>query len=190
VFAVERYVEKPTLARAKRLLADGRHLWNGGTFAFRPLAFLEACVQHLPAVAQPLLAAYARRSTPYGSRGLDRVYASLPSVSVDHGVMEKAAHVETVAADLDWDDLGSWDAVARHRKADAAGNAVKGAATLVDARNCVVDASGGHVALLGVEDLIVVRSKDSVLVARRGQGERVREVVERLKAERRGDLLS
>lgn len=190
VHTVERYVEKPSLPKAKRLLAGGAHLWNGGTFAFRPLSFLEPLSRHLPAVAQPLLAAYAKRPTPYARRGLARVYADLPSVSVDHGVMEKAERVETVAARLDWDDLGSWDAVARHRRTDRAGNSVKGEATLVDAKGCVVDAAGGHVALLGVEDLIVVRTADAVLVAKRGQGERVREVVERLKGQGHGGLVS
>lgn len=187
---VERYVEKPPLARAQKLLADGKHLWNGGTFAFRPLAFLEPLARLLPAVAQPLLAAYARKKTRYADRGLARAYAGMPSVSVDHGVMEKVKDVATVSAPLDWDDLGSWDAVARHRRADRAGNRVRGEATLVDAKDCVVDASGGHVALLGVEDLIVVRARDTVLVAKRGSGERVREIVARLLAEGRGDLVT
>jgi mannose-1-phosphate guanylyltransferase len=189
VHRVERYVEKPPLARAKKMLADGKHLWNGGTFAFRPLAFLEPLTAHLPGVAQPLLAAYAKRRTHYAKRGLARAYAGMPSVSVDHGVMEKAKDVVTVAASLDWDDLGSWDAVARHRRTDRAGNRVRGAVTLVDAQDCVVDAADGHVALLGVEDLIVVRTKDTVLVARRGSGERVREMVARLESEARRDLV-
>jgi mannose-1-phosphate guanylyltransferase len=98
--------------------------------------------------------------------------------------------VEVVAADLAWDDLGSWDAVARHRRPDARGNRVRGSATLVGARDCLVDAGSGHVALLGVEDVVVVTTDDAVLVARRGLGERVRDVVARLRAEGRGDLLA
>ena len=103
--------------------------------------------------------------------------------------MERTRHVEVVASDVEWDDLGSWDAVARHRTADGRGNRVRGEVTAVDAKDCVVDAGDGHVALLGVEGLIVVRTGDSVLVARRGRGEDVREIVKRLEAEGREDLL-
>lgn len=189
VHAVERFLEKPPLARARRLLADGRHRWNGGTFAFQSTVLLDALRRHLPAVADPLRRADAVRGSAARARAVRRAYAGLPSISVDHGVMERAGGIECVAADLSWDDLGSWDAVARHRRADRAGNRVRGAATLVDAADCVVDAADGHVALLGVSDLIVVRTADTVLVARRGAGERVREVVERLRAEGRADLL-
>jgi mannose-1-phosphate guanylyltransferase len=104
--------------------------------------------------------------------------------------MERANGVETVAAAIDWDDLGSFDAVARRRRPDALGNRVRGAATLVDAHDCVVEAEAGHVALLGVRDLIVVRTGDTVLVLPRGQGERVREIVRELEAQGRGDLLT
>ncbi len=189
VHRVERYVEKPSLARARRRLADGRHRWNGGTFAFQPEAFLGALRRHLPAVAGPLEAACSARTASARRRALARAYPTLPSVSVDHGVMERATGVESLAATLSWDDLGSWDAVGRHRRADARGNAVRGAATLVDADGCLVDVAAGHVALLGVRDLIVVRTADTLLVAPRGAGERVREVVERLRQEGRGDLL-
>lgn len=189
VHRVERYVEKPALAKARRLLADGRHRWNGGTFAFRPDVFLAALRAHLPDVAGPLEAACGVRSDRARARALSRAYPGLPSISVDYGVMEKADRVETVAASLSWDDLGSWDAVARHRRPDARGNCARGAVTLVDADGCVVEAASGHVALLGVRDLIVVRTGDTVLVAPRGAGERVREVVERLKAQGREDLV-
>jgi mannose-1-phosphate guanylyltransferase len=187
---VERFVEKPTLAVANRLLADGRHRWNGGTFAFRREVLLAALRAHVPALHDALDAVFRLRAGPRRARALARAYAGLASISFDHAVMERTAHVETVAAALDWDDLGSFDALARRRRGDAAGNAARGDVTLVDASGCVVEAAEGHVALLGVKDLIVVRTKDAVLVLPRGQGERVREVVERLKAAGRADLLS
>jgi mannose-1-phosphate guanylyltransferase len=190
VFRVERFVEKPTLAVANRLLADGRHRWNGGTFAFRREVLLAALRAHVPALHDALDAVFRLRAGPRRARALARAYAGLASISFDHAVMERTAHVETVAAALDWDDLGSFDALARRRRGDAAGNAARGDVTLVDASGCVVEAAEGHVALLGVKDLIVVRTKDAVLVLPRGQGERVREVVERLKAAGRADLLS
>jgi mannose-1-phosphate guanylyltransferase len=189
IYEVEDYIEKPAPDIARRLSSDGRHLWNGGTFAFRPDVLLEEAAAHLPEVAAPLTAAFAK----WGRRGfataLAKAYDAIPSISVDYGIMERTKRVETLASDLEWDDLGSWDAVARHRTADEKGNQVRGDVTLVDAANCVVDAAEGHVALLDVDDLVVVRTKDTVLVTRRGRGERIRDVVARLEKEGREDLL-
>lgn len=190
VYMVERYVEKPGASRARRLVADGRHLWNGGTFAFLPKVLLAEAERHLPEVALPLAEAFEA----WGRRGFHRAlcgaYDTIPSISIDYGVMERTDRAEVLAADLEWDDLGSWDAVARHRRPDASGNRVRGDVTLVDTKDCVVEADGGHVALLGVKNLVVVRTADAVLVARRGRGESVREVVRRLEEAGREDLLA
>jgi len=190
IHQVECYVEKPSAARARRLATDGRHLFNGGTFAFRPEVLLAEAAAHLPEVAIPIAEAQALDAEADRRAALARAYDVIPSISVDYGIMERTKRVEVLASDLTWDDLGSWDAVARTRRPDASGNAVRGSATLVDTRDCVVDAGEGHVALLGVKDLLVVRTGDTVLVARRGRGEDVRKVVERLEAEGREDLLT
>lgn len=194
VFDVDRFIEKPKLPKARRMARDGKHLWNGGTFAFRAGVFLEALATHLPKVHAPLARAFARFTPGKPDarafvRALAAAYAKVPAISVDYGVMERADVVETVVADLSWDDLGSWDAVARHRTPDRAGNRTRGAVTAVDTSDCVVDAGEGHVALLGVSDLIVVRTGDTVLVARKGQSEDVRKVVDALRREGRGDLV-
>jgi mannose-1-phosphate guanylyltransferase/mannose-1-phosphate guanylyltransferase/mannose-6-phosphate isomerase len=190
VHRVLRYVEKPPLAKAKRLLAGGRHRWNGGTFAFRPEVLLEEARRLTPEVVAALEAALGVHGAPARRRALAKAYAGLPSASIDTAIMERARRVETVAAALTWDDLGSFDAVARRRRPDARGNRVRGKATLVDADGCVVEAAAGHVALLGVKDLIVVRTGDTVLVLPRGAGERVREIVKQLELEGREDLLT
>ena len=189
VYEVRRFVEKPTAARARRMLKGGRHLFNGGTFAFLPRVMLEEGRAHLPEVAEPLARAFEAWGRRSFSRALARAYDEIPSISVDYGIMERTRKVETVAAVLDWDDLGSWDAVARHRRPDAAGNRTRGPVTLVDSSGCVVDAEEGHVALLGMQDVTVVRTGDTVLVMPRGRGEDVRKVVGRLEAEGREDLL-
>ena len=189
IHRVEAYVEKPSAARARAMVKGRKHLWNGGTFAFRPDVFLDETAAHLPNVAAPLESAFAQFGRRTFAASLKKAYAAMPSISVDFGVMERAAEVEVVAANFAWDDLGSWDAVARHRKPDDRGNLVRGDVTAVDSSDCVVDVEHGHVALLGVKDLIVVRTKDTVLVAKRGKGESVRDVVERLKAAGRDDLV-
>lgn len=186
---VQRYVEKPDARVAARIWNDGRHAWSGGTFAFRPAVFLDALARHLPAVHEPLAHAMERHGRRGFGAALARAYEAMPAISVDYGVMEKTSPQEVYVGDFDWDDLGSWDAVARHRRPDRAGNRLRGPVTVVDSRDCVVDSDGGHVALLGVEDLVVVRTADAVLVARRGRGEDVRAVVERLRRAGHGDLV-
>ena len=129
---VERYVEKPSIGRARRYVADGNHLWNGGTFAFRPDTFIETLHETLPEVAEPFDDAFAQFGRRRFARALRDAYDAVPSVSVDYGVMERAPRVDVVVGTFEWDDLGSWDAVGRHRKTDKAGNTSRGAATLVD----------------------------------------------------------
>ena len=189
VYVVQRFVEKPKAARAKRLVAGGRHLWNGGTFAFRPEILLAEAAEHLPEVATPIATAFERWGKRNFRAALAEAYDAVPSISVDYGIMERTQHVEVLASDIEWDDLGSWEAVARHRRPDAQGNRTRGDVTAVDAKDCVVDAGEAHVALLGVEGLIVVRTGDTVLITRRGRGEDVREIVKRLETEGREDLL-
>lgn len=187
---VLRFREKPSKRLASRMSSDGHHSWNGGTFAFRPEIFIDELERSQPEIAAPLERAFARHGTRGFSAALRRAYAALPSISVDHAVMEHANAVEVLVSDIEWDDLGSWDAAARHRAEDPDGNRLRGDVTAVDTRDCIVDADVGHIALVGVKDLIVVRTGDTVLVARRGHGQDVRKVVERLRDEGREDLLS
>ena len=181
VHAVRRFVEKPSLVVAKRYLRGGRHLWNLGTFAFLPAVYLRAMARHFPSGARALEGALAR------------TYPTIPPISVDYAVMERVAphELEIALGDFDWDDLGSWDAVARHADADPAGNSLPKGSLAVDSKRSHVRVDDGTmVALLGVDDLVVVRTKDALLVAKRGRGEDVRDVVARLKIAKRGDLLS
>jgi mannose-1-phosphate guanylyltransferase/mannose-6-phosphate isomerase len=187
VHAVARYVEKPARPAANRFVRSGRHLWNLGTFAFTPKAFLDAFATHFPEGAQAFAPVLATKR--FGPR-LAAAYRAVPSISVDYAVMEKCRDLEVLATSFDWDDLGSWDAVARHASADAQGNVLGAGHLAVDAVDCFVRADDGTaVALLGVSDLIVVRTKDALLVARRGRGEDVRKVYEAWKAKGREDLL-
>lgn len=174
VHRVESFVEKPDVARAERYLAGGRHLWNLGLFAWRPQAFLDALARHLPVTARLLAEA-----TTDGA--LDAAYAAIPSISVDHAVLEKHDAVECVPCSFTWDDLGSFAAAARHLPADAAGNTSIGPVVALDSKGCVAWAEPGHMtALLGVEDLIVVHAHGVTLVAPKARAEEVRRLVEAL----------
>lgn len=175
VHAVTRFVEKPPRAAANRYVKSGRFLWNLGSFAFRPDAFLAAMDLAFPEGAAAFAALRAAKRTLPAK--VAAAYRAVPSISVDYAVMEKAKDLEVLAASFDWDDLGSWDAVARHAAPDAAGNVAPEGTVAVDATDCFVRAEDGTaVALLGVTDLVIVRTKDALLVARRGRGEDVRKI--------------
>ncbi|TMA68349.1 MAG: mannose-1-phosphate guanyltransferase [Deltaproteobacteria bacterium] len=178
---VEAFVEKPDRARAAALLAGGRVLWNSGIFAWRASAILAALRTHLPALVAALERALGRRDP----KGLAAAYRRLPAVSIDTGVLERAARVAVVRARFAWADVGSWAALeAFWRTGGNGGNAVRGRALPIDSRGCVVDSPRRLVALVGVDDLVVVDSPDALLVCRKDRAQDVRLVVEELR--RRG----
>lgn len=179
--AVARFVEKPPLARAKRFLREGRHLWNSGMFAWSTQAFLEAARAHAGDTAR----VFERRGS------VARAWSSLPALSIDHGVMEHAHGALVLPVEWSWNDVGSWPALAEVVAADAQGNVASGGALLVaeDARGNIVHAAPGEtVALLGVHDLVVVRAGRALLVCPRSRAQDVRRIVARLEREAPGEL--
>lgn len=172
-----RFVEKPSRALAEEFLASGRFLWNSGQFFFRASAILEAIDAHLPGLAAGLSA--LRTSGP---ESIHDIFPTLPSISIDHGVMEKAQGVRVVPADFGWSDVGSWTTAWELAAKDAAQNGVTDADTvLVDTDGCYVRARPGKiVALIGVSDLVVVDTDDALLIMPRDRAQDVKLVVEAL----------
>jgi len=175
--AVARFIEKPDLARAQSLLEGGDVLWNGGIFAWRVERILAELRRWTPDVVGPLEHALKRGT----ARALAQAYARVPSVSIDTGVMERAERVAVVRATFPWSDVGSWAAVADLWRNGHEANAVRGSAVLVDSTGCVVDAGSRLVALVGVEDLVVVDTPDALLVCPKGRAQDVRLIVEELR---------
>lgn len=184
IFAVERFVEKPDRETAVRYLSDGGFLWNSGMFVFPAALMWVEIARLLPDLAAGI-------ETIVGEPAeVGRVYPRLPSISIDYGVMEKTDQIGVLPASFGWSDVGSWDAAMTIGTADARGNVTRGDVLLIDSKRTLVDAETGRfVALVGVEDLMVVDTEDALLVIRRGESQRVREVVEALKAVPRKELL-
>jgi len=174
---VARFIEKPDAARARALLDGGDVLWNGGIFAWRVERILAELRRWVPDVIEPLEKALARGTT----RALAQAYARLPSVSIDTGVMERAERVAVVRATFPWSDVGSWAAVADLWRDGDAPNAARGATVLIDSSGCVVDAGSRLVALVGVQDLVVVDTPDALLVCPKERAQDVRLIVEELR---------
>lgn len=162
---VERFVEKPDLARARGFLADGGYSWNGGIFAFRAGAFLAELAAHRPALAEAV-----RASVKDGHEDGHRFYpdaaafARIASESVDYAVMENTERAAMVPAAMAWSDIGNWQALHEALACDTAGNAVKGAVELRDCVNVLVETDGPRVSVVGASNLIVVVDGDEVLV--------------------------
>jgi mannose-1-phosphate guanylyltransferase len=172
-----RFVEKPDRQLAEEFVASGRFLWNSGQFFFRATAILDAIDVHLPALAAGLSTLVS--SDP---ESVHAVFPTLPSISIDHGVMEKAEGVRVVPADFGWSDVGSWTTAWELAAKDAHQNGVTEAdAVLIDAEGCYVRAASGKiVALIGVKDLVVVDTEDALLVVPRDRAQDVKLAVEAL----------
>jgi len=174
---VEAFIEKPDARRATRLIAQRRVLWNSGMFVWRTDRILEELGRWLPAVMRPL----ERAVRTGGASALARAYRSVPAVSIDTGILERAERVAVVPARFGWSDVGSWAAMGDLWPLDRkGGNAARGALLAVDSSGCVVDSPGRLVALVGVEDLVVVDTPDALLVCPKGRAQDVRRVVTEL----------
>jgi len=185
---VLRFVEKPSANLAIEFIASGRHTWNSGMFFFRASRMLEEMARTLPALAgglQQILQALAKGGVSAAAEATARVYPSLPSVSIDVGVMEKAGGILVVPGAFGWNDVGSWRALAEVRPADAEGNVRVGTTVAIQTRGSVLVSGDARVlAAYGVEDLVVVSTPDAVLVIPKRMAQDVRAVVQEL--EQRG----
>ncbi len=186
---VVRFHEKPGLAAARRYVASGRFYWNAGMFFWRTPVLLEALACHLPGTARLLQTLPCFTDRGFSAR-LQEVFPKCEKISIDYAVLEKAKGVLGVPCDeIGWSDVGSWNAVYELLPHDADGNVARSEALFTGSRGNYVDASGKLVALLGVQDLIVVDTPDALLVADRAQAQRVGGIVELLEKRKREDLL-
>jgi mannose-1-phosphate guanylyltransferase len=172
---VARFVEKPPQAVADALFAGGSHLWNSGIFVFRVDAFRAALAEHAPATAEALDSIEA-------GFPVEAAWSRMDATSIDYAVMERHDDVRVVPVDCGWSDVGSWTALDEVLPAQPWGAGVAGEVVAVDAARNLVHAGDKLVALLGVEGLVVVDTPDAVLVARREEAQRVRELMVALDA--------
>lgn len=193
---VVRFVEKPDRATAEEYVASGRYFWNSGMFFFRARDMLDAIVRHMPELGAGLtrIEAAASRGASAETEETRRVFESLPSVSIDYGVMEKVSPLHVVPAECAWNDVGSWQAVYELAKKGAEGNVAGPDALLLDARGNLVqdlrrDGRRRVVALVGVDDLCVIETDDALLVIPRERAQEVRRVVDELGRRGRGECL-
>jgi mannose-1-phosphate guanylyltransferase len=172
---VTSFREKPDIETARQYVASGRHLWNSGMFVFQAGVFLKELEKYSPEILATCLAVK-------GAPSLEQMKV-IPSISIDYAVMEKSDRVRVVACDPGWSDLGSFDALFDEVSRGQGGNSVLGGQPpiFVDSRDNLVVGSGRKVALIDVEDLIVIDTPDALLVMKRGSSQKVKDVVGELK---------
>ena len=189
-YRVERFTEKPDAPTAEAFVREGVYAWNSGMFIWRADRILEEMRLRMPDLSATLEALSEVWGTPAYAETLARLWPALHKETIDYGIMEKAAQVAVIPADLAWSDIGAWASVMELHPHDAEGNVLLGDVINIDGANTMVFSQGERlIVTIGVEDLIVVDTPDAVMITRRDQSERVREAVEQLRNAHREDKL-
>ena len=189
-FLVRRFFEKPNVERAIEYCKSPDFFWNSGMFVWRASVVLEAIEEYMPQLYEQLLTIELSLGTSLEKATIEKAFSEIESVSIDFGVLELARNCAVVAAkDFGWNDVGSWDAWAEHFSKDTDDNLLHGDAVAIDSSRSVVYSTGKFIALVGVEDLVVIDSGDAVLICPRSRVQDVKKVVEHLKTSERAELI-
>jgi mannose-1-phosphate guanylyltransferase len=181
IHLVLRFLEKPNLDLAESFLRKGNFRWNAGMFVWSVPTVLREFNRHAPELADFISQVRAPENF---EKALRERFSKLPRISFDYAIMEKADRVFVVEASFDWDDIGSWRAVANYFEKDRQGNAANRSITVLDSSNNIVfEEDGIIVALLGVHDLIVVRTPDALLICHRHEAERIKDLIGKIPPE-------
>jgi mannose-1-phosphate guanylyltransferase len=189
IYRAEAFLEKPDAERAREFVESGSYYWNSGMFMWTTDTILSAVSTHLPELSRVLSAIDGE----IGTRPLEEVlkawYPQAPSISVDYGVMEKADDVVVMEAEFDWNDVGSWESIRDVHPADARGNVCIGDHVLIDAADNTIVARDRTVAIVGVDQVVVVDGGDTILVCRRDRVQDVKKIVKILRDRNRDELV-
>lgn len=181
--AVREFVEKPDRETAEDYLAAGNYAWNSGMFIWKASVILAWFQKLLPDIYGCLEQIGETMGTEREAEAIAGIYPSIPKISVDYGIMERASGVLMLQGGFGWNDVGSWDVLGALYDRDASGNVVHGEHVGVDTKNCILYAQDKLIATIGVEGLVVAETPDAVLVCRAQDSQRVKEIVEKLEQE-------
>ena len=188
-FKVERFVEKPNLEKAKEYLADGSYLWNSGMFVWKASTVLSSIKEFMPDLSAGLEKIQAAVGTADYDKVLESVFPTLPSESIDYGVMEKAKDIYTLPGDFGWDDVGSWLAVGRIKALDQTNSAVEGNVVAVNCSDNVIQGGKKLIAAVGLKDMIVVDTDDAILICAKESAGDIKKVLAALREKGMEDRL-
>jgi mannose-1-phosphate guanylyltransferase len=190
-FTVSEFVEKPDAKTAERYVDCGDYYWNSGMFLFKASRYLEELKAHRPDIYQACEKAMADiQSDADFVRVNKEAFEACPDESVDYAVMEKTSEAVVVPMDCGWSDVGSWSALWGIENKDASGNVCRGDVINIDTSNSYINAQDKLVAVIGLDDVVVVETKDAILVSKKSEVQKVKNIVNQLKAEDRSEFKS
>ena len=182
---VEKFVEKPNLEQASKMLASGNFLWNAGIFLFRAKDMIDAFSVNAREIFDPVLQSVNEASSNLGFFHLaEEPWSKTASISIDYAIMEKVQNIVAVPYSSEWSDVGGWDAVWSEGKPDKFGNVVSETSHIIDCSNCLVRSDGNNqpVVGIGLNDIIAIAMPDAVLVSHKDRAQDVKKAVELLKS--------
>ena len=180
-YAVDRFVEKPDLATAKSYLASEQYLWNSGMFVWKISTILHNLEKHLPDIYAGLCRIGESIGRADEQEVLEKEFLAFKSESIDYGVMEKARDIYILTGSFGWDDVGSWLAVGRIKKSNEFGNVIDGNVVSVDTENCIIQGENKLIATVGLSDMIIVDTKDALLICEKQRAGEIKKVLENLR---------
>ncbi|GLS25859.1 mannose-1-phosphate guanylyltransferase/mannose-6-phosphate isomerase [Marinibactrum halimedae] len=188
VFGVDQFVEKPDLATAEDYVSSGQYYWNSGMFMFRPSRYLEELERFSPEMLSACRAALDGAACDLDFTRVDKAaFEACPEDSIDYAVMEKTDAAVVVPMDAQWSDVGSWSALWEVSDKDENGNTCKGDVITHDSENCYIQADKKLIATVGIQDMVVVDTDDSVLIASKDRVQEVKKIVSSLKQSNRSE---
>lgn len=180
-YDVIEFVEKPNYEKAKVYVDSGNYYWNSGMFVWKVSTILENFKRFLPKVYNKLEEISEHIGTDEEMKKLKEIYPTIPSISIDYGVMERSDDVLVIPGDFGWNDIGSWDTLGAIYDTDDKGNIIKGEHLNIDTENSIIFSDKRLIATVGIKDLIVVETEDAVLVCQKNRAQDVKKVVNILK---------
>lgn len=183
VYGVVQFVEKPTLSAAQAYIASGAHYWNAGIFVWRAITILNEIATYLPQLYRGLQEIAASLTHSDSARMVAEVYRSLDVISIDCGVLERSRRLVVLPADIGWSDLGEWTTIHRLSSQDEHGNVFNGKVFNIDSENTFVHGNGRVIAIIGLQNAVVIDTEDALLVCTQDRTQEVKNVVEQLRSQ-------
>ena len=189
-FYIDRFYEKPNLERAEKYVEDGNYFWNSGMFVWKASTILSEIRSHMPDLYDSLMKIDSVIGTELEKEITEKTFKEIESQSIDFGVLEHSRQCAVITSeDFGWSDVGSWDAWSDLFQKDENSNCIQGDGILVESENCIVKGDGRFIAVLGCSGIVVVETKDALLVCQRDSLQDIKKIVSILKASGRDDLI-
>jgi mannose-1-phosphate guanylyltransferase len=183
IFKVKTFTEKPNAELAKAFIASGDFLWNAGIFIWKVKNIIKAFEKYLPEMYEVFVAEKEKFNTQEENGAIEQIYPQCTNISIDFGIMEKADNVYIIPSSFGWSDLGTWNSAWENMEKDYLDNAVAGKKVMIiDATKCMVHAPDSKLLVLqGLDDFIVVDTKDALLICKRDKEQDIKEYVAEIK---------